>query len=179
MNTSSGVTSVFTRVLLITACAAVLATRPAHADQEVQARKVGVGYKIGNGIGFAGGDIVLRLLPHVVFDLQASYASSSGLTGYGLAPTVQLQLNEVGHTPYISAGVQHARLSDETRGAYATGFVANAGYEWRFASGVGVIVGGGIQDLGPIHGTKGTAAPSESYKTGPRLNLEAGVRYFF
>lgn len=177
MNTSSRVSSVLSKALLIAAFASVLATRPAHAE-EVQARKVGVGYKIGNGIGFTGGDIVLRLVPHVVFDLQASYASIDGMTGYGFAPTVQLQLNEVGHTPYLGAGIQHARLSDETRGGYATGFVANVGYEWRFASGVGVIVGGGIQDLGKVHVTKGTAA-SDAEAGGLHFNLEAGVRYFF
>jgi hypothetical protein len=177
MNTHSTVTSILGRILLVAACSVVLASRPARAE-EIQARKVGVGYKIGNGIGFAGGDVVLRLVPHVVFDLQASYASIDGMTGYGLAPTVQLQLKEVGHTPYLGVGIQHARLSDENRGGYATGFVANAGYEWRFASGVGVIVGGGVQDLGPVHVTKGTATP-DGRGTGVRFNLEAGVRYFF
>ena len=109
MNTHSTVTSVLGRFLLIAACAAGLASTPARAE-EIQARKVGVGYKIGNGIGFTGGDIVLRLIPHVVFDLQASYASIDGMTGYGLAPTVKLQLHEVGHTPYLGVGVQHARF---------------------------------------------------------------------
>ncbi len=176
MSTRSKISSIVSRVLIIAAAVAVV-LKPAHAE-EVQARKIGVGYKIGNGIGFAGGDVVLRLLPHVVFDLQASYASIDGMTGYGLAPTVQLQLKDVGHTPYLGVGIQYARLSDDDRGGYVTGFVANAGYEWRFASGVGVIVGGGIQDLGQVHVTKGIAA-SDGTAGGVRFNLEAGVRYFF
>jgi hypothetical protein len=176
MKTHRKVSSVLGAFLLVTAAIAGPGKKTARA-QEIQARKLGVGYKIGNGIGFAGGDVVLRLIPHVVFDLQASYASAGGMTGYGLAPTVQLQLNELGHTPYLGAGIQHANLSDEYRGGYATGFVVNAGYEWRFASGVGVLVGGGIQDLGTLHVTKGTATGTAS--GGAHLNLEAGVRYFF
>ena len=164
--------------LLLTGVAFVLLrATPAHAEEEVEARKIGVGYKIGNGIGFLGGDIVLRLIPHVAFDLQASYASIDTLTGYGLAPTVQFQLKDAGHTPYLGGGLQYANLSNSTEGGYATGFVINAGYEWRFANGLGILVGGGIQDLGTVHVTRGTASGTGSGGVNP--NLEAGVRYFF
>jgi hypothetical protein len=176
MRKPSKIARILTGSLLIAAAINVL-SKPALAE-EVQARKIGVGYKIGNGIGFAGGDVVLRLVPHVVFDFQASYASIDGMTGYGLAPTVQLQLKDVGHTPYLGVGIQYANLSDADRGGYATGFVANAGYEWRFASGVGVLVGGGVQDLGKVHVTKGIAA-SDGNSGGVHFNIEAGVRYFF
>ena len=101
-----------------------------------------------------------------------------GMTGYGLAPTLQLQLKDIGHTPYLGMGMQYANLSDADRGGYAAGFVANAGYEWRFASGVGVIVGGGVQDVGKVHVTKGIAA-SDGNSGGVHFNIEAGVRYFF
>jgi len=171
------VSSIVGKALLVAACLVALAPRPAQAE-EVEVRKVGVGYKIGNGIGFVGGDVVLRLVPHVVLDLQANYASVDGMTGYGLAPTVQLQLKEVGHTPYLGAGIQYATLSDAWRGGYVTGFVVNAGYEWRFASGLGVLVGGGIQDIGTLHVTKGMLA-SPAPAGGVHVNLEAGVRYFF
>lgn len=43
---------------------ALTAARVVQAE-ETEARVVGVGYKIGNGIGFTGGDLVLRALPHV------------------------------------------------------------------------------------------------------------------
>jgi hypothetical protein len=69
-------------------------------------------------------------------------------------------------------------LSNDSVGGYVTGFVANAGYEWRFASGLGVLVGGGVQDHGPVHVTRGSAV-NESKWSGPSFNLEAGLRYFF
>jgi len=164
-------------VALLGIATVLLCATPARAAEEVEARKIGIGYKIGNGIGFLGGDIVLRLIPHVALDLQASYASVGDLSGYGLAPTLQLQLKDAGHTPYLSGGLQYANLSNDTAAGYATGFVINAGYEWRFSSGLGILVGGGIQDLGTVHVTKGTATGTGSGGVNP--NLEAGVRYFF
>jgi hypothetical protein len=56
--------------------------------------------------------------------------------------------------------------------------LANAGYEWMFASHVGVLVGAGIDDLGSVHARsgnlKGTTPPA-----GVRFNLEGGLRWFF
>lgn len=156
----------------------------AHAE-ETDPHPVGVGYKIGNGIGFLGADLLLRLIPHVVFDLQANYVSvsetvygaSQSVTGYGLAPTVQFQLKPIGHTPYLGIGMVyvHESLNDVT--ASATGLLVNAGYEWRFASGVGVLVGGGIDDLGELSATNGTTTIKQS--GGVLFNLEVGVRYYF
>ena len=157
----------------------------AHAE-ETEPHPVGVGYKIGNGIGFVGADLILRLLPHVAFDLQANYVSvsessdgapSQTVTGYGLAPTVQFQLKPIGHTPYLGIGLVyvHESLNDVT--ASATGFLLNAGYEWRFASGVGVLVGGGIDDLGQLSATNGTTTIDEPGRV--IFNIEAGVRYYF
>ena len=151
----------------------------AHAE-ETDPHPVGVGYKIGNGIGFVGADLLLRLIPHVVFDLQANYVSVSetdfagatqSVTGYGLAPTVQFQLKPIGHTPYLGIGMVyvHESLGDVT--ASATGLLVNAGYEWRFASGVG------IADVGEISATDGTTTIKQS--GGVHFNLEVGVRYYF
>ena len=53
----------------------------AHAE-EVEPHPVGVGYKIGNGLGVIGADLLLRLIPHVVFDLQANDISLAE-TSYG------------------------------------------------------------------------------------------------
>ncbi len=158
---------------------------PAHAE-ETERHPVGVGYKIGNGIGFLGADVILRLIPYVAFDLQANYVSvseqiydgaSQSVTGYGLAPTVQFQLKPIGHTPYLGIGLVyvHESLNDVT--ASATGLLVNLGYEWRFASGVGVLVGGGIDDLGKLSATNGTTTIEQS--GGVIFNLEAGVRYYF
>ncbi|HVY60201.1 MAG TPA: hypothetical protein VHF22_01050 [Planctomycetota bacterium] len=166
-----------TIALLIGFSSALLGASPAHAE-ETQSRTVGIGYKVGNGIGFTGGDLIVRAVPRVVLDLQASYGAVDGLTGFGVAPTVQFQWKPVGHTPYVGVGVAHARLSNDSVGGYVTGFVANAGYEWRFASGLGVLAGGGVQDHGPVHVTRGSAV-NESKWSGPSFNLEAGLRYFF
>ena len=157
----------------------------AHAE-ETAPHPVGIGYKIGNGLGFVGADLLLRLVPHVVFDLQANYISvserayggpSQTVTGYGLAPTVQFQLKPIGHTPYLGIGMVyvHESLNDVT--ASATGLLVNGGYEWRFASGVGVLVGAGFADVGEVSATNGTTTVARA--GGFFFNLEAGVRYYF
>ena len=157
----------------------------AHAE-ETDPHPVGVGYKIGNGLGFVGADLLLRLIPHVVFDLQANYislseqidgATSQTVTGYGLAPTVQFQLKPIGHTPYLGIGMVYAHESLNNVTASATGLLVNAGYEWRFASGVGVLVGGGIAVVGKASATDGTTTIERPGGVLP--NLEIGVRYYF
>jgi hypothetical protein len=154
--------------------------------EETDPHPVGVGYKIGNGLGFVGADLLLRLVPHVVFDLQANYVSvaepvyggtNQTVTGYGLAPTVQFQLKPIGHTPYLGIGMVYVHESLNNVTASATGLLINAGYEWRFASGVGVLVGGGIDDLGTRSATDGTTTIQQS--GGVLFNLEVGVRYYF
>ena len=162
---------------------------PVHAE-EVEGRTIAVGYKIGNGLGFAGGDVVVRAWPHVSFDLQTNYISASDtsygntltLSGVGLAPALHVELKPVGHTPYVSVGALYLRFSvhdDINSGTgSATGFVANAGYEWRFASHVGVLVGAGISDLLTLHGD--TSAASFTYRPDKVFfNIESGLRYFF
>lgn len=157
-----------------------------HAEETDGGHGIGLGYKIGNGLGFVGADVVGRFIPHLAIDLQANYlsvsvgqpsGSSLTATGYGFAPMLQAQWKTIGHTPYLGVGLVYAHESVEGASASATGFLLNAGYEWRFASGVGVLVGAGIDDLGTIHATSPTAtldAPG-----GVLFNLEAGVRYFF
>src|SRR3954463_234606 len=173
-----------TPLLLLGALLTVDAGR-AHAE-ETEPRPVGVGYKIGNGLGVLGADLLLRLVPHVVFDLQANYVSlservyggaSQTVTGYGLAPTVQFQLKPIGHTPYLGIGMVYVHESLNGVTASATGLLLNAGFEWRFASGVGVLVGGGIDDVATISATDGNTTIKQP--GGVLFNLEVGVRYYF
>src|SRR5438477_7517055 len=67
--------------------------QPSENAEEVASKHLGVGYKIGNGLGFVGGDILVSPIDHLTFDLQANWfsATSSGTSanGYGLAPAVQ------------------------------------------------------------------------------------------
>lgn len=167
---------------LLASIAAVPAlARPASADADPQRRVVGVGYKIGNGIGFTGGDIIIDPIPHVSLDLQASYASvavSSGrATGYGLAPSLQFRLRPTGHTPYVGFGVQYARLALDGVTGSGLGYFGNAGYTWIWSSGLGVLLGGGVQHLPSVRATDGFTTLETS--GGTAVNLEVGVRYMF
>jgi hypothetical protein len=170
------------RALLIGAVAAlsVAMGAPNVGAEETEPHYVGVGYKIGNGLGFAGGDVIVRAVPHVSLDLQANYLYERGVgtgSGFGFAPTVQFQWKPVGHTPYVAVGLVYARLGESNVTASTTGFLLNAGYEWRFASQVGVLVGGGAARLGRIYATDGVETISEA--GGWFFNIEAGVRYYF
>src|SRR4051794_1657238 len=63
--------------------------QPPPVDPPATSTHLGVGYKIGNGIGFLGGDLIISPIPHLALDLQAntfSVATSSGSAhGYGVA----------------------------------------------------------------------------------------------
>jgi hypothetical protein len=158
----------------------------ARGEEIDRGHGLGIGYKIGNGLGFVGADVIARYIPHVAIDLQANYVSASvsetggptlTATGYGLAPTVQAQWKTIGHTPYLGVGLVYVHESLQSVTASAAGFLLNAGYEWRFASGVGVMIGAGIDELGTIHATDGTTTLNQP--GGLLFNIEAGVRYFF
>ena len=60
----------------------------------------------------------------------------------------------------------------------ASALLVNAGYEWRFASGVGVLLGGGIADIGSVHATSADGSTMISEAGGVHFNIEAGVRYY-
>lgn len=180
------VTFVVSPLVAVFVLASLGLQRPAHAE-ETAAQPIGIGYKIGNGIGFLGADVVVRAVPHVALDLQANYLSEAvdtgygttdTATGYGLAPTLQLQLKEIGHTPYLGIGFAYVHLSLRDVTGSASALLVNFGYEWRFASGVGVLVGGGIADIGSISAMSSDGT-SISESGGVRFNIEAGVRYYF
>ena len=171
---------------LVAAALLLGATGTARGEETEPGRNLGVGYKIGNGLGFTGVDVVARYIPYVSIDFQANYVFASvaqpdgttlSASGFGVAPTVQGHLFPVGHTPYLGLGLVYIRMSADGVTASGPGFLANLGYEWRFASGVGILVGAGMDYLGTVSATNGTTTVSE--KGGPLFNLEAGVRYFF
>ena len=144
---------------------------------------LGVGFKIGNGMGLVGGDILISPIKHLTLDLQASYLSTgvsggSTATGYGLAPTVQFHLfpGQVS-SPYIGVGLLYATLTLENVTASATGVVGNIGYEWRWTSGLGILLGAGLGHLSTIHATDGTTTIDSPGST--HFNIEAGLRYMF
>jgi len=146
------------------------------------ATTLGVGYKIGNGLGFLGGDIVISPAPHIALDLQGntfSAATTSGTaTGYGLAPALQIYFNQPGiSTPYTSVGYVFAKLSLGNVNASASGFFIDAGYEWKWSFGMGIIVGGGVCYLGNIKATDGYTTINKDAGLIP--SIEAGIRWMF
>jgi hypothetical protein len=76
--------------VLVGASARSASAQQVVAEPEVEAsKKLGVGYKIGNGLGFVGADVIIVPVEHLSLDLQGNYLSySSGsvsASGYGLA----------------------------------------------------------------------------------------------
>jgi hypothetical protein len=168
--------------------AIAVSSRPTFAQNEQSApppvvrKRLGVGYKIGNGLGFVGGDLIIAPLPHVTLDLQANWFSissaGSSASGYGLAPSVQGHLfdGQVS-SPYAGLGYVYATLSLDGVTASAHGVFANLGYEWRWDSGLGILLGGGVGQLGAITATNG--AETVSSPGGTHFNLEVGLRFMF
>jgi hypothetical protein len=148
----------------------------------VAEKKLGVGYKLGNGLGFVGADIIVAPIEHLAVDLQVNYESFSepngSATGVGFAPSIQGRLNGSQlSTPYLGVGWVHASLSLQNVSASVSGFFANAGYEWRWDSGLGILLGGGVAHLGAVHATDGVTTITRNGGWFP--NLEFGVRYMF
>ncbi len=162
--------------------AAPYAPPPPAEDAPASATHVGLGYKIGNGLGFLGGDLIISPIPHVVLDLQASTfsvgTSSGTATGWGVAPALQFHIREPGRsTPYVGLGYVYATLSLDNVTASGSGVSVNAGYEWKWTSGLGILVGGGICYLGNLEATDGTTTISRRSQFIPML--EAGIRFMF
>jgi hypothetical protein len=159
------------------------ADEPAAAPAPVPEPHVGVGYKLGNGIGFYGGDVVVNPLPHLSLDLYGAYVSQDAdgggtATGWALAPAVQGALFAGARsTPYVALGLQYVSLTLGGATASGTGFFVNLGYEWKWRSGLGIQLGGGIQHLSAIEATDGVTSVRTGGKTAP--NIEFGVRYMF
>ena len=151
-------------------------------DEEPPARHLGVGYKIGNGLGFMGADVIVRPIEHVSVDLQLNYANASttgaaNATGWGVVPEVQLELRPRRSTPYLGLGLWYARIGDGTVTASGSGFVVNGGWQWRWSSGVEILLGAGMAHIGDIRATNGV--DTVEGKGGNVFNIEAGVRYLF
>ncbi len=136
----------------LVAAPVVAVAQPVAPVQEVVSKHVGVGYKIGNGLGFVGGDLIIAPNDHVAFNLQANWFSASAngetATGFGLAPGVQFRIKEApAHPPTSGSGTCTPRCRWATRPRPGQGGFLNAGYEWRFPGGFGILLGGGLSYL--------------------------------
>jgi hypothetical protein len=151
---------------------------PPPAPPVVPERKLGVGYKIGNGLGFVGADVIIAPVEHVALDAQINYLSDHGATGTGFAATVQGRFfGNQRSTPYIGLGFVHASLTLGSQTGSLSGFLANVGYEWRWNEGLGILLGGGLAHVPSVTVTDGVTTVEEAGGWLP--NLEFGVRYMF
>lgn len=144
--------------------------------------RMGLGYKVGNGLGFVGGELVVGLLPRLAVGLQANYISVAAADdrtakGFGIAPFVTGRLHDPGSTPYLSVGYVYAALSLGDVKSNASGTFANLGWEWTWRSGLALALGGGVSYLGDIEATDGLITVRR--KGGVHANLEASLRYMF
>jgi hypothetical protein len=165
----------------------VLAPLPnANAVEQTPSKTFGIGYKLGNGIGLLGGDVVINPFPHIAIDLYAAFvpvtisngSTSDSANEYAMAPAIQYELYAgLRSTPYVSIGLQYARLTLDNVTASAWGEFANIGYEWNWKSGFGLQLGGGVQYLKEARASSGTTMVKIGGALNP--NLEFGVRYMF
>ncbi len=140
------------------------------------APKFGVGYKIGNGVGVIGADVIVAPVAHLSFEIQAAYLNGFD-SGFSILPSVVGSLWDQGSTPYLKVGALYvsATLGDVT--ASGTGGFANLGYEWKWQSGLGIQLGGGIgyiQDITAVSGNQSATIGGDVHP-----NLEVGLRYRF
>jgi hypothetical protein len=154
----------------------------APAAAEVPERKLGVGYKLGNGLGVLGADVVVAPIEHIALDVQVNYYSAAEpegtAHGYGFAPAIQGRLfGGQRSTPYADVGWAHMSLSLQNVTASGNAVFANVGYEFRWDFGLGVLLGAGAARLGKISATDGVT--TIAVDGGTMFNLEAGVRYMF
>jgi hypothetical protein len=143
----------------------------------------GIGYKLGDGIGLLGADLIINPVPHLSVDLYGTYvsiAASNGQSGsgYAAAPELQAHLFEGRRsTPYVGVGLQYVHLTLGSAVGSGTGGFANVGYEWKWTNGLGIQLGAGVQYLQKVTATNGNVMLTTGGAVNP--NLEFGIRYMF
>jgi hypothetical protein len=153
------------------------------AAPEIPRKRLGVGYHIGNGWGFVGGDVIVQVVDHLTLDLMVNRLSvdaggGQDATGWAFGGEAQLHLKE-GWQPsfYLGLGISRGSLSLEDVTASGVLTFANVGYDIRLANGLGILIGCGVQHLGTVHGSSAQASIDvEGYTS---FNLEAGLRFMF
>jgi hypothetical protein len=144
----------------------------------VAEKKLGVGFKMGNGLGLLGADVIVAPVEHLALDASIEYQSVGGATGVGFVAEVQGRLyGGQQSTPYLGLGVLHDTLTLGSDSKSVNGFVANIGWEWRWDPGLGILLGGGIAnhpELTVFNGLEGVTKAG-----GWQPNIEFGVRWMF
>ena len=82
-----------------------------------------------------------------------------------------------GSTQQYTATGNYSDGSQQNITASVSGYAANVGYEWKWSSGFGILLGGGVAVLGKATATDGVNTVSISGGVHP--NLELGLRFLF
>ena len=173
-------------VWLATLCSSTALAQPqpeTPPPAQDETKLVGIGYKAGNGIGFLGADVIVNALPHLSLDLHAAVmpvtaSDGESSTVYMAAPAIQGHLYDgQRNTPYGAIGLQYGYLALGSATATAVGAFANVGYQWQWKSGLGILLGGGVQYLGRAQATNGSTMITIGGGAAP--NIEFSVRYMF
>jgi hypothetical protein len=139
------------------------------------ARRYGVGYVRGAGLGNYGVSAAMtagkRLVPQVLlFGFH-----SDGQTGFALAPAIQLSFVDNRHSsPFLAAGVQYHQLwFGDSAGGGLGGFM-NLGWELFFGDRVAFQIGFGLNIKQTIVASDGVVQMSQAPVLG--LHWDAGLR---
>lgn len=138
----------------------------------------GVGYHPGNFIGPLAFDVIVRPLRHLAVDVQAGYWSQDRVEGLGVAPQVQWEFLRGWQTPYAGLAFRYEEVWSGGTSAASRGGALTGGWQFRWRSGLGVLVGAGALYKTAVNlDVPGTIAYYSS--GGLSGTYEVGVRYFF
>ena len=145
----------------------------------VAEKKLGVGFKIGDALGFLGADVIVAPVEHLALDAQINYQSYGGARSIGYVAEVQGRfMGGQRSTPYMGVGFLHDTLTMGSDSASTSGFVANVGYEWRWDQGLGILLGAGVNHAPQVTVSDGGFFGVTKFG-GWNPNIEFGVRWMF
>jgi hypothetical protein len=152
---------------------------PPPPEPQVPEKKLGVGFKIGDALGFLGADVIVAPVEHLAIDAQINYQGYGGATSIGYVAELQGRfMGGQRSTPYVGVGFLHDTLTMGKDSQSTSGFVANVGFEWRWNQGLGILLGGGV-----VHAPQVTVSDGGLFGVtkfgGWNPNLEFGVRWMF
>jgi hypothetical protein len=151
---------------------------PAMAEKARREPIVGVGFHPGNFVGPLAFDVILRPLRHIAVDLQVgAWSLDSGVHTVGVAPQLQWEFLRWWQTPYAGLAFRYEEVWSNGVMASSKGGFLIGGWQWRWQSGFGALVGGGVLYMTPVT----LNAPRVGYWSSGGLygTYEVGVRYFF
>ena len=152
--------------------------QPAIVEAPLQEPIVGVGYHPGNFIGPLAFDVIVRPSPHIAADIQAGYWSlENDVHALAVAPQVQWEFLPGWQTPYLGLGFRFEEAWSDGMKATSKGGFLVGGWQCRWRSGFGVLVGVGVLYRTSINLNSSTGGYYSS--GGWSGTYEGGVRYFF